>query len=100
MCVKACGVSVPGVAGLRRLKGLGRVSALTAVFGALPVRHVRGVKLGGGEVFGLRPCERATVLAPHGGTRRNVYRQVRRIKNVPAQSLAEIQSVVVPKVGA
>ena len=68
--------------------------------GALPVGDVRRVQLGGCEVLGLGPCERAAVLSPHGRTWRNVYRQVRRVEQVPAQSLAEIKPVVVPEVSA
>jgi hypothetical protein len=68
--------------------------------GALPVGDLRGIELGGGEMLGLSPCERATMFTPDSSARRNVYRQVGRVKDVPAQSLAEIQPVVLPKVGA
>lgn len=40
------------------------------------------------------------MLTPDSGARRNVYRQVSRVKNVPPQGLPQIQPVVVPEVGA
>ena len=77
-------VGVPFLAALGRLDGPGRVRALLPGLGALPVGDVRRVKLQRGEMLALRPRQRPAILAPHGGARRNVYRQVRRVKQVPA----------------
>ena len=46
----------------------------------------------------LSPSKGATMLTPHSSTRRNVHRQVRRVKQVPPQSLTQIQPVIVPEV--
>ena len=101
MCpgVEPCGVSVPFLAALGWLDGFGRVGSFLPCLGALPVGDVRGVQLKRCEVLSLRPRQRAAVLAPDRGAWRNVYRQVRRIEHVAAQCLAQVQTVVVPKVG-
>lgn len=83
---------------LRRLQRLGRVRPLLPILGALPVRHVRRVQLRRSQVFGLRPRERPAVLTKNGATRRQVSRQIRRIKNVPGQRRPEIKAVVVAEV--
>ena len=98
--VQTGGIRVPFLAALRWLNRLRRVGALLPGLGPLPVGDVRGMQLQRGEVLGLRPCQRAAVLAPYGGTRGQVYRQVRRVKQVAPQRLAEVQPVVVPEVGA
>ena len=96
--VEAGGINVPLLAALGWLDGLGRIGTFLPSLRALPVGDVRGMELERCEVLSLRPCERAAMLAPHSGTRRNVYRQVRRVEHVAAQGLAKIQTVVVPEV--
>lgn len=83
---------------LGRLNWLGRVVALLALFSALPVRYLRGMNLGSQQVFSLSPCERAAMLTENGGTRRQIRRQVRRIKQVPRKRYPQVQAVIVPEI--
>jgi hypothetical protein len=57
------------------------------------------VKLQSREMLSLSPRKRASVFTPHSGTRRDIHRQVRRVKNVPLESFTQIQTVVMPEVG-
>jgi hypothetical protein len=52
----------------------------------------------GREVLRLRPGQRSAVLAPHRGTGRQMDREVRGVKRVPGQRLAQVQAIVVPEV--